>query len=87
MKNKIIAIALALTTLAWVAPVVPVGAATVEELQAQINVLLQQIAQLQAQLAGQSGSTTPAVTGCFTKYLVKGVTDAEVTTLQTVLKS
>ena len=87
MKNKIIAIALALTTLAWVAPVVPVGAATVEELQAQINALLQQIAQLQTQLAGQSGSTTPAVTGCFTKYLIKGVTNAEVTTLQTVLKS
>jgi len=87
MKNKIIAIALALTTLAWVAPVVPVGAATVEELQAQINALLQQIAQLQTQLSGQSGSTTPAVTGCFTKYLVKEVTDPEVTTLQTVLKS
>jgi len=89
MKNKVIAIALALTTMAWVAPVtvLPVGAATVDELQAQINALLQQIQQLQAQLAAQGGSTTPAVSGCFTKYLVKGVSDPEVSTLQTVLKS
>ena len=81
MKNKVIAIALALTTLAWVAPV---GAATVQELQDQINLLLQQIAQLQAQLAAQGGSTA---TGCFTKTLQKGMTDSEVTTLQQVLKS
>jgi peptidoglycan hydrolase-like protein with peptidoglycan-binding domain len=82
MKNKVIAIALALTTLAWVAPI---NGATVEELQAQINALLQQIAQLQAQLAAQGGTTT--VTGCFTKDLSKGMKDAEVTTLQQVLKT
>ncbi len=81
MKNKVIAIALALTTLAWVAPI---QSATVEELQSQINALLQQIAQLQAQLAAQGGTT---VTGCFTKTLQKGMSDPEVTTLQTVLKS
>lgn len=81
MKNKVIAIALALTTLAWVAPI---NGATVEELQAQINALLQQIAQLQAQLAAQGGTTA---TGCFTKTLQKGMTDPEVTTLQQVLKS
>jgi len=84
MKNKIIAIALALTTLAWVAPV-NVNGATVEELQAQINTLLQQIAQLQAQLAAQGGTST--ATGCFTKNLSKGMKDAEVTTLQQVLKT
>ena len=82
MKNKVIAIALALTTLAWVAPI---NGATVEELQAQINALLQQIAQLQAQLAAQGGTTT--VTGCFTKDLSKGMKDPEVTTLQKVLKT
>ncbi|MCX8015752.1 MAG: peptidoglycan-binding protein [Patescibacteria group bacterium] len=81
MKNKVIAIALALTTLAWVAPI---NGATVEELQAQINALLQQIAQLQAQLAAQGGSTA---TGCFTKTLQKGMSDPEVTTLQQVLKT
>ena len=82
MKNKVIAIALALTTLAWVAPI---NGATVEELQAQINALLQQIAQLQTQLAAQGGTTT--VTGCFTKDLHKGMKDPEVTTLQKVLKT
>jgi len=82
MKNKIIAIALALTTLAWIAPM---KAATVDELQAQINTLLQQIAQLQAQLAAQGGTST--ATGCFTKNLSKGMKDAEVTTLQQVLKT
>lgn len=81
MKNKVIAIALALTTLAWVAPI---NGATVEELQAQINALLQQIAQLQAQLAAQGGTTA---TGCFTKTLQKGMSDPEVTTLQQVLKT
>ena len=84
MKNKVIAIALALTTVTWAVPFVG-SAATVEELQAQINALLQQIAQLQAQLAGQGG-TTPATTACFTKYLYKGMSDPEVTTLQQVLK-
>jgi len=85
MKNKVIAIALALTTVTWAVPFVG-SAATVEELQAQINALLQQIAQLQAQLSGQGG-TTPATTACFTKALSKGMTDAEVTKLQQVLKT
>jgi len=80
MKNKFVAIALALTTLVWA---FPTSAATTEELQAQITALLQQIAALQAQLGGTTTGTTSA---CFTKTLKLGMTDAEVTALQNALK-
>lgn len=82
MKNKVIAIALAFTTLVWVAPMTT-QATTTEELQAQITALLAQISALQAQL---SGTTTTASSACFTKTLQLGTTDAEVTTLQNTLK-
>ncbi|HOK21055.1 MAG TPA: peptidoglycan-binding domain-containing protein, partial [Candidatus Paceibacterota bacterium] len=85
MKNKVIAIALALTTATWAVPFIG-SAATVEELQAQINQLLQLITQLQAQLQTAQGGTTPATTACFTKNLSKGMSNPEVTTLQQVLK-
>lgn len=85
MKNKVIAIALALTTVTWAVPFIG-NAATVEELQAQINQLLQLIAQLQSQLQTAQGGTTTATTACFTKNLSKGMSDPEVTTLQQVLK-
>ena len=48
MKNKLVSVALALTTIAWLIPAIP-QAATIEEIQAAINLLLQQIATLQAQ--------------------------------------
>jgi len=80
MKNKIIALGLAITTLVWAAPLMT-SATTTEDLQAQINVLLQQIAALQAQL--QTGGTASA---CFTKTLKFGMSDSEVTALQTALK-
>jgi peptidoglycan hydrolase-like protein with peptidoglycan-binding domain len=80
MKNKFVAIALALTTLVWA---FPTSAATTAELQAQIAALLQQITALQAQLGGTTPSTTSA---CFTKLLKVGMTDAEVTALQNSLK-
>lgn len=81
MKNKFVAIALALTTLVWA---FPTSAATTAELQAQITALLQQISALQAQLGG---TTTGASSACFTKLLKVGMTDAEVTALQNSLKS
>ena len=80
MKNKIVALGLAITTLVWAAPMMT-SAATTDELQAQINALLQQIAALQAQL--QIGGTASA---CFTKTLKFGMSDSEVTALQTSLK-
>lgn len=82
MKNKVIALALAFTTLAWVAPITT-QAATTEELQAQITALLAQISALQAQL---SGSTTATTSSCFTKTLQVGSTGTEVTALQNALK-
>ena len=80
MKNKIVALGLAITTLVWAAPMMT-SAVTIDELQAQINALLQQIAALQAQL--QIGGTASA---CFTKTLKFGMSDSEVTALQTALK-
>lgn len=91
MKNKIIAIALALTTVMSVAPFA--GAATTDDLQAQINQLseqLKQISQILTALTAQGTITaTPAVSAsnCFTKTLQKGVTNDEVKALQTALKS
>lgn len=54
-----------------------------------ISALLQQIAQLQAQLlALQSGSSVPATSACtFTRDLTVGVTGSDVTCLQNVLAS
>lgn len=80
MKNKLVALGLTLSTAVWL--VAPVGAVTVEELQAQIQALLQQIAQLQQQLQQAQGGTQ----ACFTKTLSKGMSDPEVSTLQSVLK-
>jgi len=63
--KKIIAIATALTVVAFVAGPGSAGATTVEELTAQINSLLATIAQLQTQLAAlQGGSTTGVPAAC-----------------------
>ncbi len=80
MKNKIVALGLAFTTLTWAAPMIG-QAATTEELQAQIAALLAQISALQSQL--QTPSTTSA---CFTMTLKLGMSGSEVTALQTALK-
>lgn len=78
MSKKIIASVLAVTFA--FSMVGSAGAATVEELEAQIAQLTALIAQLQAQLAGQ---TTPAITGlCLSSNLSQGMTNAEVKTLQ-----
>lgn len=60
---------------------IPAGAQTTAELTAQINSLLAMIAQLQAQIAGQGGSTTGA-SMMFTSDLTIGSTGSEVTALQ-----
>ncbi|MFH1036843.1 MAG: peptidoglycan-binding domain-containing protein, partial [Patescibacteria group bacterium] len=85
ITKKIVAIAMALSVFALVAPA---QGATVEELQAQINSLLATLATLQAQL---SGTTQTGVTGCtitsFATDLSQGMTSADVKCLQIILNS
>ncbi|MDD3860440.1 MAG: peptidoglycan-binding domain-containing protein [Bacteroidales bacterium] len=57
------------------------NAVTIEELQAQIATLLQQISALQ----GTTTPTTPSTAVCFTTDLQLGMTSSDVTSLQTVL--
>lgn len=64
--------------------IMPVQAATVADLQAQINALLAQIQALQTQLASAQGTTT---TTTFTKDLTLGSKGDEVTALQNLLIS
>jgi len=88
MPKKLIAIALVLAASFMIAAP-NAKALTSEELQAQINALLAQIALLQAQL-GQTGGGT-GVTGCtitsFTKNLSQGATGDDVKCLQIILNS
>lgn len=89
--RKITSIALSLTTTLWlvgVGTLVPFAAhaATVEELQAQIQNLLSLIAGLQVQLAAVQGGTP--VTACtFTRNLFMGVSGDDVQCLQRYLNS
>lgn len=76
--KKFSAVALVLTTMLWTMP--SAQGATVEELQAQIASLLQQITSLQAQLTGST--STPTSTACFTMTLKNGMENAEVKMLQ-----
>lgn len=91
--QKFLSVFLSIATVVWLVGgvvVMPAKAATVEELQAQIQTLLNQIAQLQSQLAALQGGSQQqeSVSGYhFTKFLYKGVKDPEVSDLQTVLKS
>lgn len=93
IKNKLFAIGLSVTTMVWLlggvgGSILPtaktVQAATIEELQAQINQLLALINSLQAQLSSQGG--TPATTYNFTRDLTIGSRGADVTALQQFLK-
>lgn len=84
MSKKLIALTLAV---AFALPfMAPAQAATVEELQALINSLNQQIAALQQQLANLTGSSTPATGAiCFNTDLKQGMTSNDVKNLQIVL--
>lgn len=90
VATKVVAVSLSLTTAIWLsgaAMALPLAAkaATVEELQAQIAALLQQVTALQAQLAGQGGAAvaTPACT--FSRGLTVGMRGDDVKCLQTYL--
>jgi len=77
MNKKIIAFGLAVVFAVSMAG--PVGATTIEDLQAQIAQLLAQITTLQAQIAGQTTTTTGL---CLSGDLSLGMTSAAVKTLQ-----
>src|SRR3989344_2698156 len=81
IRKTIITTAVALTTVAMIAPV-SAGAVTIEELQAQINALLAQLATLQGNQ--QSSGNVPAV--CvgvtFSRNLTIGSTGSDVKCLQ-----
>jgi hypothetical protein len=79
LKSKLFVGAVALTMVLGMA--IPASAATSAELTAQINALLAQIAQLQAQIGG--GTTVAATT--FTSNLTVGSKGAEVSALQSFL--
>ncbi len=63
----------------------PAGAATVEELQAQISALLAQITALQSQLANTGGTTSGGALYNWTRDLTLGSTGADVKALQQFL--
>ena len=93
--KKAATVGIAVSTAIWLsgaAAIVPLASAqtlTVEQLQAQITKLLEQITQLQAQLTAQSGTTGGAVaTSCtFTRDLTVGAKGDDVKCLQQTLNA
>jgi hypothetical protein len=90
MSKKLVSAALAGTTLVWAlgVAVLPVAnAQTASSVQAQIQALLAQIAQLQAQMGTSSTGTTMTSAYNFTQDLTLGSKGADVTALQQMLIS
>jgi len=87
MSRKISSFAISLATVVFLSgSIMPVaGAATVDELQAQITALLAQITALQAQLSSAQGTTTTSYS--FTKDLTLGSTGDDVKALQQFLNA
>ena len=89
ITKKIISISVSLTTAVWLsgaAMLVPMAqAATIDELQAQINALLAQIQLLQTQLGSAQGQQTSSFS--FTKDLTLGSKGDDVKALQNLLIS
>ncbi|TSC82651.1 MAG: Uncharacterized protein G01um101420_174 [Parcubacteria group bacterium Gr01-1014_20] len=87
--SKFSTVTLAVATGVWlsgVAMFVPVAQAQGLDLQAQINLLLEQVKALQLQLAAQGGSPAPVAT-TFTRDLTLGSTGDDVKALQQWLNS
>jgi hypothetical protein len=88
MSKKLASAALAATTLVWAVGIaaLPVSAQTTSTVQAQIQALLAEISQLQAQLGTSSSSTTTSTSSyTFTKDLTLGSRGADVSALQQLL--
>ena len=88
LRNKALSLAVAFTTVIWLTGgvfFIPVaGAQSSTDLQAQIDALLKQIAELQAKLSASKGSTSPAAC-TFTKSLTVGSRGDDVKCLQQYL--
>ena len=93
IRNKIASVFVSVTTVVWLSGVslVPVAfGQTSADLQAQIQSLLSQIAQLQAQLGSLQGGGTPSpsfVSCTFTRALFLGVSGEDVRCLQRYLNA
>ena len=88
MSKKLVSAALTASTLVWAVgiAVLPVAnAQTATSVQAQIQALLAQIAQLQAQMGTSSTATTATSSYTFSKDLTLGSKGADVTALQQIL--
>lgn len=90
ITKKLTSVALSTATVVWLsgfAMLVPVAhAQSVSDLQAQIQALLAQIAQLQTQLSTIAGGSSASSTSCnFTRNLTVGVTGEDVRCLQKYL--
>ena len=88
MSKKLVSTALAATTLMWAVgvAVLPVAnAQTATSVQSQIQALLAQIAQLQAQMGTTSSATMATPSYTFSKDLTLGSKGADVTALQQIL--
>ena len=87
IRKTIITAAVALTTVAMIAPAAA-GAVTIEELQAQINALLSQLSALQS---SSSTTTTSVPSSCvgvtFSRNLVVGSTGSDVKCLQAIMNT
>ncbi|MBI4114444.1 MAG: hypothetical protein HY445_01225 [Candidatus Niyogibacteria bacterium] len=90
LKAKVASSVLSITTALWLGGMgyflpVAANAVTADELQAQIQSLLAQIATLQSQLAGLSGGGTSGFSHVFNTNLSQGMDNSEVAALQQAL--
>src|SRR3989344_59520 len=86
IKKSIITAAVTLTTVALIAPA-SVGAVTIAELQAQINLLMSQLAQLQGSSTDTGGVPSACVGLTFTRNLAVGATGSDVKCLQALMNT
>lgn len=88
LRKTIITTAVALTTVAMIAPATA-GAVTIEELMAQIAALQAQLVQLQSSSSSSSSSSVPAacVGVTFTRNLTVGSSGADVKCLQAAMNA
>jgi len=86
IRKTIITAIVGLTLVATIVPVSTVNALTIEELQAQINLLMAQLSQLQGSTPSASSGVPAVCTGVtFTRNMTTGATGSDVKCLQAVL--
>jgi len=91
MMKKLFAIALTLTVSFWMVGPGVAQAITADELQAQINILLAQLATLQTQLSDLTGEPATTIVGCtitsFDRALSQGMSGEDVKCMQIILNT